>query len=158
METSIVADEHDKKIASGEEFHETDLLAVRNKQPGFVYRWIRSRDRDIARQQSRGWEIIQNGPEKSVLTPWAGMQKKGTDVDGTITHNDLILARMPIEQFERRLAQPNRERIATQTASVSAGVKRVAGNLALDDDGQDLPSKMNMKQYTEMQQRAAGKG
>jgi hypothetical protein len=162
---SVVHDQVDKVDASQganpverkrEYFHEYDTLAVKNKDPNFKYRWIRSKESRVALQESRGWRVVTEGQEQSVLTSLAGMRRKGADVDGTITNGDLILAKMPRDLHEEKIAKPNRDRIAFQTGSVRSNLRQAAGDL-MTEGGEDLGTKMTMKQYDEMVAAEAAK-
>lgn len=112
MTANIVDDEKDKRIRGNEAFHEHDTMAVFNKKPGMRYRWLRSTDKRIAQAEMQGWQLVERakGAERSILTPEAGMQRKGTDVDNLIHNNDMILAMMPLDVYEKKFIIPKRER------------------------------------------------
>lgn len=111
MGVEFVRDERDKKAP--------DTLGITGRDPNKAYRWLRKQDTNIAMAEHRGWEINRGGKERSVLSPHSGVQRKGTDVDSTVSVGDLVLASMPRERYEQ-LQKENQDRIRRRTAGAAS--------------------------------------
>lgn len=77
----------------------TDMLAVHNKEDGFVYRWERNDSTQIERQKSLGWEVVSDNNSRAVHESEAD---GGKPVDTTKTFRELILMRLPQEDAQER--------------------------------------------------------
>lgn len=81
-----------------------DALAIRDKKPGYVYRWGRQSDMSIASHEFHGYEIVSKDDDtaRSVLSASTRM-KKGEDADTAIRLGDLVLMRIPQEKYDERM-------------------------------------------------------
>jgi len=125
MGIEVTKDEADKR--------RLDPLEVRNKQPGYHYRWLRRSDLNIAQKKYKGYELVDNGgPERASLDDGTRM-KKGSDVDSTITVGDLVLGRIP-EDVHKRLREENREKIQHRTHGVEIAYRAKQRQVARGED------------------------
>ena len=108
-----------------------DGLALRNRKPGFIYRWSRRDDFQVALNRFNGYEIVDRGEDKveSILSSGTRM-KKGDDVDSTVTLGDLILMSTPEDNYNQRRDREVKTAIHRQIAVTKAyhsEVARIAG-------------------------------
>lgn len=89
----------------GEFFNDFEALDLPWKERGFTYCWIDKHPRSLGKSRIRGWQIcdlqrdfLDKGcPEESVaLLP--------SQSDGTITFHDVVLAKMPISLYQKRIS------------------------------------------------------
>lgn len=95
----------DRDVADKEQF---DATRVTNADPGFKYRLLNVNSHNMARKQFKGWVPVTDGKEKLALD-MATPIKVGAPLDSTRGFADVILAKMPIEEHEARIAKPVRE-------------------------------------------------
>jgi hypothetical protein len=77
-----------------ERFNSLLTTEDKSEERSFKLRWVR-KDK-IRERQARGWEIVKKGEAEA---PFAC----NSEPDGTITHNELILMRIPMEMWQRRM-------------------------------------------------------
>lgn len=116
MSIEVTRDEVDKQQFDGS--------AVKNLDPNFHHRWARvdnqkdlEADRNLQQRMLDGYEIVTRTTEEHPLSDVTRI-KQGLQLDNTIRWGDLILVRIPKEQFERRVAR-ERARTARQTLGVT---------------------------------------
>lgn len=123
MGVEVKRDEGDKRQFDG--------LALRNRKPGFTYRWGRKDDFQVALNRFNGYEVVDRKEDavESVLSSGTRM-KRGEDTDSTITLGDLVLMSMPDELYAQR--RHNEEQLAIRrqlavTRGYHAEIARVSG-------------------------------
>jgi len=72
---------------------EIDVLDVQGKDPKYSYRWLNTHKQNLATKKARGWEVV-NDPKIKTFS--------GTP-DSTHQIGDMVLARMPKEQYEKMM-------------------------------------------------------
>lgn len=114
-----------------------DRFFVSDKDPNYVYRFMNQADRRMIEVQSLGWESVQG--ESPVPLP-AGTLPSGqtseTPGGNVVRRGDLVLMRMPKEQWETQVKAEKdvaRERqdatIDTMVADANEGAVRALRNL-----------------------------
>jgi len=103
-----------------------DRLRVKDKEPGFEYRWVNNRDLHMQDKLDVGWEPVHK-PAEDLLGPTAALAGASTSAPGggtTVTRGDLVLMRMRTEAFEKNVAGPHRAARERQAASVDTLVEQ----------------------------------
>jgi hypothetical protein len=111
--------------------HSVDRLFVPDKDANFVYRWMNERDRRMTEVEYYGWESVKDpGPPLPAGTLPAG-QVSETPTGTVRKRGDLILMRMPKEQWEKTVKAEKdaaRERqedtVDTMVADANEGAQR----------------------------------
>jgi hypothetical protein len=88
---------------------------------GYRYRWLNTNDRMLREAvYNDGWEICQfNEGENPLLSPnAAGTAPEASTTGSTRMRGDVVLARMPLSQWEERIAQPIRDARDRQEATL----------------------------------------
>ena len=76
---------------------------VKDKDPGYVYRWCNTDDRAMLRHKANGYEPVYGDPEikeTSTQEPGTALRKRG---------QDLILMRIPRRAFDRNIEARRQE-------------------------------------------------
>ena len=122
-----------------------DRLFVPDKDPNFVYRWMNCSagpqgDQNMYMAQHEGWEVAPMDADK---IPPAVLSVTGQAVSqpgGSTAHRrgDLVLYRMPKEQWEKTVHAETLDNAARQGASIDTMVLQAQENAArqLRDRGQ----------------------
>lgn len=128
MDVEVISDEMDRE----------PLFEIENKQEGFRYRLLNNNPRNIARKKRKGFEIVTSEmPERLVMSD-ATPIKKGEEVDGTQTFDDVILARIPLslaERNDRKIALQQERRSLKNVAEQFRNATKGAGYDARGGDG-----------------------
>ena len=108
-----------------------DGLALRNRKPGFIYRWSRRDDFQVALNRFNGYEIVDRKEDEveSILSSGTRM-KKAEDVDSTVCLGDLILMSTPEANYEQRREREVQTALHRQIAVTKAyhsEIARIAG-------------------------------
>lgn len=127
-----------------------DLLYVPNKEEGYVYHWFNASpsqhgDFNLFTAQNEGWDAVLDLSK----VPTDILNRVGQSSDspggGVVRRGDLVLYRMPREQWERTVhaeTEANRSRMATTIDTMVAQAHEQAAK-ALKDRGQSrIPSKL----------------
>lgn len=115
-----------------------DATNVRGQDPAFHYRWARCKvgeendSVNLATHELHGYEIVHKKNESSILNSRTRV-KRDDDVDDTVRWGDLILMRIPKEQYEVRLAQ-ERAKIFRQTKGVAEAYKQSIAKISQSND------------------------
>jgi len=141
MGVSVTLDEADKKMQSGR----WDPLAVKNKDPNYHYRWIRTDKLNMARKTGYlGYEVVSSSGEqgeRSVLMDNTPM-KKAADTTSQVEVGDLVLAKIPKELHEKYRSL-NQQQIKARTQGVIQSYKRAvdsaAGERVSYEENRDSP-------------------
>lgn len=109
-----------------------DATIVLHAQAGKKYRLLNVNKHNMARKSWRGWEIVTGGPERLAIDASTPI-KKGADLDSTRGYSDVVLASMPIEKWEERIAKPVRELQRQRNASIERQFKNSVGRGGFSD-------------------------
>jgi len=103
--------------------HSVDRFRVQDEDPGFKYRWMNEKDRRMLEAEFQGWETVKDPappvpagtlpPGQVSETPTGIVRKRG----------DLILMRMPKEQWEKTIHADKLEARERQEATVDTMVQ-----------------------------------
>lgn len=108
-----------------------DPFVVMNQKPGFKYRFLNKNSRNLAQKLRQGYEIVKDSdPEQMVMTDSTPL-KAGEQLDTTKRFNDVVLARISDEKFEKIKAR-NKYQIQRREASVASQFRAAVGDLAFD--------------------------
>lgn len=115
-----------------------DATEVRGRDPNYVYRWARCKvgeendSVNLATHELHGYEIVSRKDESSILNSRTRV-KRDSDVDDTIRWGDMILMRIPKEDYEKRLAA-ERAKIFRQTKGVAEAYKASIARISQSDN------------------------
>jgi predicted dinucleotide-binding enzyme len=98
-----------------------DYFYVDDKEEGFAYRWVNSRDRVMLQRKREGWETDPRPTEQLPAAVASLGQELANPAGGTVRQRgDVILMRMPLDKFDRTVRARkdharNRQRITVDT-------------------------------------------
>jgi len=136
LKDALKAEEQDilEKIVVGQSMGRAkQRLAIQNKQPETVYRWIRPDERNEFLSKNRGFKVVDGGPERTL----GNETGHGPHVIGTRGSEELILVKRPqsFERAERRAKKNKRQAMLREQdeqalAEIEArGIPGVAGDV-----------------------------
>lgn len=100
-----------------------DRFHVPDKDENFVYRWVNERDRRMIEAEYLGWESVKD-PAPPVPAGTLPAGQVGETPTGTVRkRGDLILMRMPKEQWEQTIGADKKEARERQEATVDTMVE-----------------------------------
>lgn len=128
-----------------------DQFYVGDKDPNYVYRFLNTAERNMIGKKWDGWEIVTGPPENPVSV--VGQSTETPSGGVTRQRGDLILARMPVAEFDKKIAGPRqqaRERQQHQldtmvddsnerarSAARSAGISNIPRQMVFREDPKD---------------------
>lgn len=106
-----------------------DYSFVPDKDPEFHYFWANRADRNMVELIHQGWEIVTGAPElppevRQSLSVITGQSSEAPVSNEIRQRGDLILMRMRHDDFEKKVAAPDRARIQRQRASLDTLVQQ----------------------------------
>lgn len=95
----------DAKLGDRELLSSPDLLAVRKRDPGRVYRWLHKNETNIERKKLMGYRI----EKKDQGAETESQKVNGSTSDNSHQVGDMILGSIPRELYEKRAAARHEE-------------------------------------------------
>jgi hypothetical protein len=141
MEPEVTVDEMDK-------FGHFDAFEIRNRQPGYKYRFVNMNERNLSSKRRQGYEVVQdNDPEKLHITDSTPL-KAGASIDTTRRFNDVVLMRIPNEKFEKIVATLHAVQKRHTLAAVEQQFKAEVGPTGFKEPGRGrYAESMNEEQF-----------
>lgn len=150
MGLAVERDERDKV--------QFDPTRVINPDPKFKYRLLNTNRHNMARKGYKGWVVVTEGKEQLALDSSTPV-KAGTPVDNTRGYSDVVLARMPVELYEERIAKPWREyQKHVSGAHERAYLQKVGGMGFVEKEGSKGSKYAGAMDESQFDALTAGKG
>jgi hypothetical protein len=127
-EPEVTVDELDK-------YGNFDAFEVKNKKPGFRYRFVNMNERNVADKMRQGYQVVGDNDQEQIAFSDNTPLKAGSSIDTTRRFNDVMLMRIPEEKFQRnqRFLQALRDR--RSLATVENQFKSEVGPAAYKEPG-----------------------
>ena len=122
---------------------------VKNPKPGFRYRFLNVNERNLAAKKSVGYEIVSSESEEQLVITESTPLKKGAQLDTTRRFSDVVLARIPVDKFQKIVRRNEALKERRSISAVEAQFKGEAQGAYKEEGKGSYSGQMTESQFNE---------